>query len=89
VAYPPAEEISETTTLEVTKITYSGDESDANAAHPVRKPCPFCGNPMKPAPDEIREWRERYVCAKCDDADPLKNTVVQRWMESSLKPPGK
>jgi hypothetical protein len=44
---------------------------------------------MKRAPDEIREGRERYVCAKCDDADPLKNTVVRRWTESSLKPPGK
>jgi hypothetical protein len=44
---------------------------------------------MEPAPDEIREERERYVCAKCDDVDPLKNTVVQRWTESSLKPPSK
>jgi transposase-like protein len=57
--------------------------------YPFRKPCPFCGNPMKRAPNEIREGYERYVCAKCDDTDPLNNTVVQRWMESSLKPPGK
>lgn len=57
--------------------------------YPVRKPCPFCGNPMKRALDEIREGRERYVCAKCDDADPLKSPIVRGWTESPLKPPDK
>jgi hypothetical protein len=57
--------------------------------HPARKPCPLCGKPIKRVSDEIGEGRERYLCAKCDDADPLKNPVVRRWTESSLRPPGK
>jgi hypothetical protein len=56
--------------------------------HPVPKLCTLCGKPMKRVPDEIGGC-ERYLCANCDGVDPLKNPVIRRWTESSLKPPGK
>lgn len=55
--------------------------------HPVRKPCPICGKPMKLVLSETVEG-ERYVCPRCE-GDPLHDTFAQRWAASPLKPPAK
>lgn len=60
-----------------------------SAFHPVRKPCPLCGKPMKRASDETKKGRDRYMCTNCDGVDPLENPAARRWAESPLKPPGK
>lgn len=59
------------------------------AFHPVWKPCPLCGKPMKCAPDETGKGRGRYVCTNCDGVDPLQNPDARRWADSSLRPPDK
>ena len=54
--------------------------------HPIRKPCPVCGKPMKRVPSEAREHREMHVCPRCDK-DPLHDQAAQKWAASPLKPP--
>ncbi|MCC8962482.1 hypothetical protein H8A95_09200 [Bradyrhizobium sp. Pear76] len=55
--------------------------------HPIRKPCPHCGRPMKLVRDEAAKGGERYVCSDCD-RDPLLDPAARRWIDSPLKPPG-
>lgn len=56
--------------------------------HPIRKPCPYCGRPMKLVSDEAARAGERYLCPDCDD-DPLHNPAARKWVDSPLRPPGK
>lgn len=56
--------------------------------HPIRKPCPHCGRPMKLVRDETARGGERYVCAGCDD-DPLHDPDARKWVEGPLRPPAK
>jgi hypothetical protein len=53
--------------------------------HPIRKPCPVCGTPMRLVRDEATE-REQYVCPSCD-GDPLHDATARSWAASPLKPP--
>lgn len=52
--------------------------------HPIRKPCPHCGRPMKLVRDEAAS----YVCPDCDD-DPLHDPDARKWVEGPLRPPAK
>ena len=54
--------------------------------HPIRKPCPVCGRPMKFVRDETGRAGEHYVCPCCDE-DPLHDPAARRWIDSPLKPP--
>ncbi|QQO35750.1 hypothetical protein JJC00_09340 [Bradyrhizobium diazoefficiens] len=56
--------------------------------HPIRKPCPHCGRPMKLACEEAARGVERYVCPDCDD-DPLHDPDARKWVEGPLRPPAK
>lgn len=56
--------------------------------HPIRKPCPHCGRPMKLVHDEAARSAERYVCPDCDD-DPLHDPTARKWVEGPLRPPAK
>ena len=54
--------------------------------HPIGKPCPIRGKPMKRVRSEATEHREVYVCPRCEK-DPLHNRAAQNWAASPLKPP--
>ncbi|MGY8706086.1 hypothetical protein RAD16_10130 [Bradyrhizobium sp. 18BD] len=56
--------------------------------HPIRKPCPHCGRPMKLVRDEAARSRERYVCPECDD-DPLHDPAARKWVDGPLRRPAK
>nr|WP_028167893.1 hypothetical protein [Bradyrhizobium elkanii] len=56
--------------------------------HPIRKPCPHCGRPMKLVRDETARGGERYLCRDCDD-DPLHDPAARKWVEGPLRPPAK
>lgn len=53
-----------------------------------RKLCPTCGKAMTAVPDDVAQWRQRYVCTLCDD-DPLHDPAARKWADSLLKPPAK
>lgn len=56
--------------------------------HPIRKPCPVCGKPMKRVREQASARRERYVCPRCESAsDPLQDAKARKWAASPLKPP--
>jgi hypothetical protein len=40
---------------------HGGGKIQMSVLHPIRKPCPLCGRPMKLVRDETAE-REHYVC---------------------------
>ncbi|NYG44856.1 hypothetical protein [Bradyrhizobium sp. WSM2793] len=56
--------------------------------HPILKPCPHCGRPMKLVRDAAARGGERYVCPECDD-DPLHDPAARKWVDGPLRPPAK
>jgi hypothetical protein len=54
-----------------------GGESQMSLLHPIWKPCPHCGRPMKLVRDEAARGAERYVCPDCD-VDPLHDPAARK-----------
>jgi hypothetical protein len=59
-----------------------------NRRFQTRKSCRLCGRKVAAVADANNPNKPfKLSCAHCDNPDPLKSVIAQRWADAPLKPP--